>query len=213
MPKSDDIPPAMDPRGVEDAVRDDLIAFEDAIAEEFNAGRIPYPIHLTSGNEDQLIEIFRDIKPEDWVFGSWRMHYHALLKGVSPESLRAAIHRGESMTLRFDTERVYGSAIVGGTVPIALGVAMAIKRCGGDEVVWCFVGDMTAHAGIFLECLHYVRAHNLPLQLVIEDNRVSVCTSTYEVWGSSPPLPWLGVRHYEYRSKYPHAGAGVRVQF
>ncbi len=193
---------------------DELIAFETEIAELFNAGKIPYPVHLESGNENQLIEIFKDVQPNDWIFGSWRLHLKCLLKGVSRETLKDAIRRGESMTLRFPKERVYGSAIVGGTIPIALGVAMAIKRAGSAERVWCFAGDMTAHTGIFLECLHYLRAHELPLNLVIEDNRVSVCTPTYKVWGMSPPMEWMWVKHrYEYQSKYPHAGAGVRVNF
>ena len=195
-------------------LKNDLITFEDEIAAEFNAGKIPYPVHLESGNEDQLIEIFKDVQPNDWIFGSWRLHLKCLLKGVPRETLRAAIRRGESMALCFPEYRVYGSAIVGGTVPIALGVAMAIKRASGIERVYCFVGDMTAHTGVVLECMHYLCAHELPLNLVIEDNGVSVCTETYKVWGKSPPLEWMWVKHrYEYRSKYPHAGAGKRVQF
>ena len=193
---------------------DDLIAFETAIAAEFNAGEIPYPVHLESGNEDALIKIFEEVRPEDWVFVSWRGHLKALLKGVSRETLKVAIRRGESMRLRFPEHCVYGSSIVGGAIPIALGVALAIKRAGGSERVWCFVGDMTAHTGGFLECLHYLRAHDLPLEFVIEDNRLSVCTETWKVWGKSPPLEWMHVKyHYDYHSKYPHAGAGVRVQF
>ena len=95
--------------------RDDLVAFEESIAAQFNAGLIKYPVHLESGNEDALIEIFQDVKPADWVFVSWRGHLKALLKGVPREDLKAAIHRGESMALRFPEHRVYGSAIVGGT--------------------------------------------------------------------------------------------------
>ena len=126
--------------------RDDLIAFEDEIAALFNAGKIRHPIHLESGNEDQLLEVFRNIKHQDWVFTSRRGHLKALLKGVPPEELRAAIFRGESMTLRFPEQRVYGSAIVGGTVPIALGVSMAIWQRGGSEggtipLVHCFLGE------------------------------------------------------------------------
>lgn len=194
-------------------IPDDLIAFEAEIAAEFNAGKISYPVHLSDGNEAQLIKIFQEVRPQDWVFTTWRSHYHALLKGVSCETLRAAIFRGESMRLRFPEHRVYGSSIVGGTISHALGVALAIKRSGVDERVWAFVGDMGAHSGVFYECRHYAAAHDLPLELVIEDNRASVCTPTYDVWGTSPPLPWMWVRQYEYKSKYPHAGAGVRVQF
>ncbi len=203
--------------------RDDLIAFEDEIAAEFNAGEIPYPVHLESGNESQLIEIFKDIRPNDWIFGSWRLHLKCLLKGVPREMLRAAIRRGESMTLCFPEYRVYGSAIVGGTVPIALGVTMAIKRADGLERVWCFLGDMTFRSGIAYECITYADNFKLPITWVVEDNGVSVCTDTCKSWGLSHELrPSEGsmkvfnsgnIRCYEYQSKYPHAGAGKRVQF
>ena len=191
---------------------DDLIAFETAIAAEFNAGKIPYPVHLSDGNEAQLIKIFRDVRPQDWVFTTWRSHYHALLKGVSCETLRAAIFRGESMRLRFPEHRVYGSSIVGGTISHALGVALAIKRSGVDERVWVFVGDMAAESGAFFECHKYGNFHDLPIRWVVEDNGLSVCTDTRKVWGGGPTVP-PDVKRYEYYSKWPHCGAGVRVQF
>ncbi|KKM26923.1 hypothetical protein LCGC14_1579900 [marine sediment metagenome] len=200
----------------------DLLAFETEIAAEFNAGEIPYPVHLESGNENQLIEIFKDVQSIDWIFGSWRLHLKCLLKGVSREELKAAIRRGKSMALRFPKERVYGSAIVGGTVPIALGVALAIKRYGGKSKVWCFLGDMTFRSGIAHECITYAANFELPITWVVEDNGVSVCTDTREAWGlgreRGPEGPTNvfnrgSIRYYQYQSKWPHAGAGVRVQF
>lgn len=193
-------------------IRDDLIAFEESIAAEFNAGKIPYPVHLESGNESHLIRIFRKVRKDDWIFVSWRGHLKALLKGVPPGDLRAAIHRGESMALRFPEHRVYGSAIVGGSIPIALGTALSIQRAGRREYVWCFLGDMTAETGIFHECWKYARNFHLPIHFVIEDNGVSVCTPTREVWGNRKT--WFkDVEQFRYRSRYPHAGAGQRVQF
>lgn len=201
---------------------DELIEFETLIAAEFNAGMIPYPVHLESGNENQLIEIFKDVQPNDWIFGSWRLHLKCLLKGVPREALKDAIRRGESMALRFPKERVYGSAIVGGTIPIALGVALAIKQYGGNSKVWCFLGDMTFQSGIVYECITYADNFELPITWVVEDNGVSVCTDTREAWGfghergpeGSTKVFNLGsIRYYWYQSKWPHAGAGVRVQF
>lgn len=200
--------------------KQDLIDFEEDIASCFNNGEIPYPVHLESGNEDQLIEIFKEIHKEDWVFGSWRMHSKALLKGVPRETLKAAIFSGESMALCFPEYRVFGSAIVGGTISIALGAALSIKREGGKESVWCFLGDMTSHCGIFHECFEYARNFKLPIKFIIEDNGLSVCTNTKEAWGKvgcyqdvfvPPELP--RIQRFQYKSKYPHAGAGVRVNF
>lgn len=191
----------------------DLAAFTDEIASLFNAAKIPHPVHLSDGNEEHLIEVFKTVRRDDWICGSWRMHYQCLLHGVPRETLKAAIMSGRSIALCFPEHRIVSSAIVGGILPIALGIAMGIKRAGGSERVHCFLGEMTAHCGIFFECLHYAKAHDLPIQFVIEDNRASVCTPTYEVWGTSPPLPWMWVKKYVYQSRYPHAGAGQRVQF
>lgn len=193
--------------------KDDLIAFAADIAAEFNAGRIPHPVHLSDGNEDALLECFRDIKPTDWLCGSWRFHSQCLLHGVPPDTLKTAILRGESMRLTFPEHRIYCSSIVGGILPIAVGIAMGIKRHGGSERVHCWLGDMTAETGTFHECLKYSRFRDLPIRFIVEDNGISVCTPTAEVWGGRTNWEAEGVEYYEYRSRYPHAGAGQRVQF
>lgn len=188
-------------------MKDELIAFEDGIAEAFNRGEIPYPVHLESGNEEQLIEVFKNVKENDYIFGSWRLHLKALLKGVPRETLKEAIYRGESMALSFPEHRVYGSAIVGGIIPIALGAALSIKRRDGLETVWCFLGDMTSRCGIFLESRNYARNFDLPIEWIIEDNGVSVCTDTEKTCGDKTKAT------YTYQSKYPHCGSGKRVNF
>ena len=196
---------------------EELIAFETEIADIFNAGKIRAPVHLYYGNEAQMIEIFRDVKPEDWVFCSWRSHYQCLLKGVPREEVKAEILDGRSISLCFPKYRVVSSAIVTGVLPIAVGTAMGIKRRGEKARVHCFVGDMTAETGAFHECLKYSTNHQLPIRFIIEDNAKSVCTDTREAW-NQPVLTYENGRHplvvyYKYQTKYPHAGAGKRVQF
>ena len=196
---------------------EDLIAFETDIAEVFNTGKIRAPVHLYFGNEAQMIEIFRDVKPEDWIFCSWRSHYQCLLKGVPPEEVKAEILAGRSISLCFPKYRVVSSAIVTGVLSIAVGTAMGIKRRGGKARVHCFVGDMTSETGAFHECLKYSTNHQLPIRFIIEDNAKSVCTDTRETW-NQPVLTYEDSRHplvvyYKYQTKYPHAGAGKRVQF
>ena len=196
---------------------EDLIAFETEIAGIFNAGKIRAPVHLYSGNEAQMIGIFRDVKPEDWVFCSWRSHYQCLLKGVPREEVKAEILDGRSISLCFPKYRVVSSAIVTGVLPIAVGTAMGIKRRGEKARVHCFVGDMTSETGCFHECLKYSTNHQLPIRFIVEDNAKSVCTDTRETW-NQPVLSYENSRHplvvyYQYQTKYPHAGAGQRVQF
>lgn len=194
--------------------RDDLIAFEDGLAADFEAGKIAAPLHLAGGNESALIEIFRGIRPNDWVLGSWRSHLHCLLHGVPPDELRAAIHAGRSIALCFPKQNVLCSAIVGGICPIAVGLAWAIKRRGEDRTVHVFVGDMTARSGIFYESQRYAGGHGLPVKWWIEDNGLSVCTDTQTAWGRAPlPLLIDRVRTYTYHLTRPHVGIGKFVSF
>ncbi|KKL80097.1 hypothetical protein LCGC14_2008210 [marine sediment metagenome] len=190
-----------------------LIAFEREIADLFEAGEIRAPVHLHGNNEGQLIDIFAqgDIGNKDvWCFGTHRAHYHALLKGVPPELVKAEILKGNSISLQFPEYHFHTSAIVGGILPIALGVAMCGQR------VWCFVGEMAERTGIFHECLHYAHGHDLPIRFVVENNGLSVETPTDKVWDdglTTYPKGFYRWR-YTYERTYPHQGAsGKRVTF
>tara|TARA_B100000767_G_scaffold129719_1_gene123274 strand:- start:135 stop:734 length:600 start_codon:yes stop_codon:yes gene_type:complete len=195
----------------------DLINFEDSIAKLFNEAKIKAPIHLYSGNEKFLINFFKKIKKNDWVMCSWRSHYQCLLKGVPPKKIKNEIIDGKSISLCFLDYKVYSSAIVGGSLPIAVGLAMSLKRKKSKNKIYCFIGDMTSETGIAHECIKYSRNKNLPIHFIVEDNRKSVCTDTRKAW-SKKKLTYENVSdkfvtYYKYKLKYPHAGAGQRVQF
>ena len=193
----------------------ELIAFEKKVADQFNSAKIRAPIHLHGGNETELIDIFSKVKKQDWVFSSWRSHYHCLLKGVPEERLFHDICQGKSITLLYPDFKIYTSAIVGGIVPIALGTAFSIKRDQLDEHVYLFMGEMTSETGVAAEAHKYAVNFDLPITFVIEDNGKSVCTDTQKTWGFEA-LSLIGkpkVIHYSYDLPWPHAGAGTRVQF
>ena len=184
----------------------DLIAFEREVADRYERGEIRGPVHLSGGNEEQLISIFEDVRREDWVFSTWRSHYHALLHGVPPDLVMAQIMAGRSMNLNFPEYRFFTSAIVGGILPIAAGVAAT----GVD--VWCFIGDMTSFTGIYAEARRFVGWN---LHLVIEDNGMSTNTPTAYTWRGT-------VLHdeqrnnescYFYKRQWPHVGTGTFVRF
>lgn len=194
-----------------------LIQFENNIAQLFNNAKIKAPIHLYSNNEDDLIKIFKKVKKNDWVFCSWRSHYQCLLKGVPPKIVEKEILNGKSISLCFPEYNIYSSAIVGGVIPIATGVALSNKLKKKKSKVYCFVGEMTAETGIMHECLKFSINKNLPIHFIVEDNGKSVCTDTRKVW-SKKKLTFDGIKtkfvsYYKYKLKYPHAGAGKRVQF
>jgi TPP-dependent pyruvate/acetoin dehydrogenase alpha subunit len=195
-----------------DWTAESLIAFEDDIAETFNRGQIKAPVHLAGGNEDELIGIFRGIQPCDWVCSTWRSHYHCLLKGVPPEELTKAIAIGRSIGLCFPAQRVISSGIVGGIMPIAVGLAWAAKQSGSSELVYAFIGDMAAETGIVHESIKYAERNTLPLVTIIEDNGIGgKNTSTRGVWNrecsdfESRPL---SARYYKYKLPHDHVGTG-----
>lgn len=192
--------------------KSDLIDFELKIINYWESAKIRGPIHLSNGNEDQLIEIFKRIGQDDWVFSTWRSHYHALLKDIGQLFLENEILAGRSITVCNLDKKFYSSAIVGGTLSIALGVAKGIKINNGKEKVWCFIGDMSFESGIFYEVHKYARNFNLPLYFVIEDNQLSTYTPTEKTWNKKRKIP-KDVIYYEYKSKFPHYGTGKWIAF
>ncbi len=195
----------------------DLINFETNIATLFNQGKIKSPVHLYSGNENIMIHIFKKIKKNDWVFCSWRSHYQCLLKGVPEKILKKEIIEGRSISLCFPKYRIYSSGIAGGNLPIALGMAISLKRKKSKNMVYCFMGEMTSETGIAHETIKYSINFKLPIHFIIEDNKKSVCTDTRIAW-KTKKLTYQEVNnkyitYYKYNNSYPHSGAGKRVEF
>jgi TPP-dependent pyruvate/acetoin dehydrogenase alpha subunit len=182
--------------------KEELAAFEKEIACLWEQAKIRAPIHLAGGNEEPLINIFKNIQPEDYVFSTHRSHLHALLKGVPKDDVRRSILAGRSISLCFPEHRFYTSAIVAGGLPIACGVAMDGHR------VWCFIGDCAAQTGMFSECTRYAERNHLPITFIIEDNGMSVATPTLAVWS---PMRELGpnVIRYHYKNTWPHQGTNA----
>lgn len=184
----------------------DLIAFEDEVAEAFEAKKIRGPIHLNSETQaEPLIEIFKQIKKTDWVCSTWRSHWHALLHGVPRARVMAEIMAGRSMTMHFPEYRFMSSAIVGGCLPIACGLA-----AGGYDV-WCFVGDMCARTGGFQDASMYAARNHLNVRFVVEDNGLSTNTPTDLAWGAC--WDWPHVSRYKYKRTTQHCGTDIYVAF
>ena len=204
----------------------DLITFEKDIEETYKTGVIRGPIHLRNGNEELLIGIFKTYyRSGDFVFSTWANHLHALLTGIPAERIKARILEGESMAMNFPWHGFYTSAIVGGIIPIAVGVASTLK--GTDQRVLCFIGDMAFRTGISHESIMYAASHSLPIIFIVEDNGRSVGTPTQEAWGnikieslisfyrqfSGKDTNGFEILYYKYELDGPHSGTGSFVSF
>ncbi len=193
--------------------KEELINFEKEIADLFEKTKIPYPIHLSGGNEDQLIEIFKNIKKGDYIFSTHRSHYHCLLSGASCENLKKMIIEGNSMHIFDKKSNFLSSSIVAGMPAIAAGVALGLKLKNSNSHVWCFAGDGAEDEGHFYEAVRYVDGHKLPCTFIIEDNNRSVETPKKIRYGSSE-INWPNcVIRYHYEPTYPHVGIGKWVDF
>lgn len=190
----------------------DLIDFETLVKNLYENKKIKAPIHLSGNNEEELIKIFKNIKKKDWVFSTWRSHYHALLHGIKKKKILKQILNGKSMSICSNKPKFYSSSIVAGTLPIALGVAMANKIKNKKECVWVFIGDMTYETGVFHECHKYSIRNNLNIKYVVEDNNMSTNTPTDKVWKIKTKV-MKNVYKYSYKRKYPHHGTGNWILF
>jgi TPP-dependent pyruvate/acetoin dehydrogenase alpha subunit len=202
-----------------------LKEFELKVIKFYEDGKIKGPIHLSHGNEEPLIEIFKEVNEDDWVFSTWRNHYHALLKGIPEDWLLKEILECRSINISNGDYKFHTSAIVGGTLPIAVGLASAIKLQNKKEKVWCFIGDMSAESGMYKDCKNYAKINELPIIFVIEDNGLSTNTPTK----SSFYLDNREIlednnynkvytfdkytRYYQYQRKFPHVGIGKFIYF
>jgi len=197
----------------------DLVEFESGIKGLWEAGKLPSLVHLCGGNEAELVSLFSEIQPGDWVFSTHRTHYHALMAGIDPTVLEQKISDGDSMFVYSRERNFFCSAVLAGCTGIAAGVAWAIaeKQRVASARVWCFIGDGGEEEGHFYEAAMFVEANDLPCTFIIEDNNRSVDTPRDARRGNAKGLEHLFncVRRYHYVPTYPHAGSGCsfKIEF
>lgn len=161
--------------------------FEEKCAELYTQEKIRGFLHLYIGEEAVAVGVMQALVPDDAVVATYREHGHALLKGVSANSIMAEMYgkqegcsrgRGGSMHL-FDAEaRFYGgNAIVAGGLPIAVGLALADKLAGRKRITVCFFGEGAAAEGEFHESLNLAALWQLPVLFVCENNRYAMGTA------------------------------------
>ncbi len=161
--------------------------FEAKCVELYQAQKILGFLHLYDGEEAVSVGVVEALSPQDAIIATYREHGQALARGVSPGCLMAEMMgklqgccrgRGGSMHMFDRTRRFYGgNAIVGGGLPLALGVALADKMQGRPAVTACFFGDGAVDEGEFHETMNLAALWRLPILFVCENNLYSMGTA------------------------------------
>jgi pyruvate dehydrogenase E1 component alpha subunit len=160
--------------------------FEEKCAELYSAGKIRGFLHLYIGEEAVAVGAMQALRPEDAVVATYREHGHALARGISMDRVMAEMYgkregcshgRGGSMHV-FDAQaRFYGgNAIVGGGLPIAVGLALADQLQRRPHVTACFFGDGAVAEGEFHESLNLAALWKLPVLFLCENNLYAMGT-------------------------------------
>ncbi|NNE65298.1 MAG: pyruvate dehydrogenase (acetyl-transferring) E1 component subunit alpha [Pyrinomonadaceae bacterium] len=161
--------------------------FEEKCVELYSAGKIHGFLHLYIGEEAVAVGIMPLLKAEDRIVATYREHGHALARGISPGAIMAEMFgksngcskgRGGSMHL-FDAEKRFygGNAIVGGGMPLAVGLALADKMRRNPFVTVCFFGEGAAAEGEFHESMNLAALWKLPVLFVCENNLYAMGTA------------------------------------
>jgi pyruvate dehydrogenase E1 component alpha subunit len=160
--------------------------FEDKCVELYSAGEIRGFVHLYIGEEAVAVGVNETLTADDSVVSTYREHGHALARGLPLDSVMAEMYgktsgcsrgRGGSMHL-FDVSRRFfgGNAIVGGGLPLSIGIALADKLRGDQRATTCFFGDGAVAEGEFHECMNLAALWDLPVLFCCENNLYAMGT-------------------------------------
>jgi len=161
--------------------------FEEKAAEAYALGKVGGFCHLYIGQEAVAVGSLAALRDDDYAISSYREHGQALVRGIPPGAVMAELFgkatgcskgKGGSMHL-FDVARRFmgGHGIVGGHIPLAAGIAFAIKYQGGDQVCLCFFGEAAVNIGAFHEALNMASVWKLPAIFLCENNRYGMGTA------------------------------------
>ncbi|HYT81990.1 MAG TPA: pyruvate dehydrogenase (acetyl-transferring) E1 component subunit alpha [Gemmatimonadales bacterium] len=161
--------------------------FEEKAAEAYALGKIGGFCHLYIGQEAVAAGSVAALRSDDYVICSYREHGQALVRGIPATAVMAELFgkatgcskgKGGSMHL-FDAAKRFmgGHGIVGGHIPLAAGIAFAVKYKGGDQVCLCYFGEAAVNIGAFHEALNMASVWKLPVIFLCENNRYGMGTA------------------------------------
>lgn len=168
---------------------------EEELARIYPSDRIKSPIHLAIGQEAVSVGVCDVLRPDDVVGGTYRSHAVYLAKGGDLNAMVAELYgkvtgcargKGGSMHLVSPAVQMIGaSAVVGTSIPVAAGHALALKREGRGRLVAAFFGDGATEEGCFYETLNFAALHRLPLLFVCENNGLAIHEPLRKRWANA----------------------------
>jgi len=154
--------------------------FEERIVMLYPEQEMKTPVHLCLGQEAVPVGVCSHLDREDYIFSTHRSHGHCIAKGMSLRAIAAELYgresgccrgRGGSMHLTDPEQGIPGStAIVGGSVPLAVGAALSARMQKNGRIAVAFFGDGAAEEGSFHESLNFAALHSLPVIFACENN-------------------------------------------
>lgn len=177
---------------------------EEAIAERYGEQEMRCPVHLSIGQEAVAVGVCAELRCDDRIVSTHRCHAHYLAKGGNFQAMLDEIYgresgccggRGGSMHLFDDDAGVLASLpIVGGSIPIAAGAALAFRQAGTDQVSVGFLGDASIEEGVFHETLNFAVLMKLPVVFILENNMYA-CYTHLNQRQPQRPLENIGLSH------------------
>lgn len=165
--------------------------FEEQAIELYKAGLIGGSLHPYIGQEAVAVGMMGALRANDQITMTYRGRAHALAKGVPPQGLfaemlgkQSGVNKGKGgpMHIGDPSHGVMGAnAIVAGGIPIAVGLALAMRKLGEDRVVMTFFGDGTVNQGAFHEALNLAAVWKLPVIFACENNLYSEMSPIHEM--------------------------------
>lgn len=159
---------------------------EEKIVELYPRQEMRCPTHLSIGQEAAAVGVCGALRRDDIAYSTHRCHAHYLAKGGDLRAMFAELYgrrtgcargKGGSMHLVDPEAGFYGaSAIVGGTIPLAVGTALSFQLDGIDRVAVAFFGDAGVEGGPFHESLNFASLRKLPVLFACENNFLATCT-------------------------------------
>jgi pyruvate dehydrogenase E1 component alpha subunit len=161
--------------------------FEEEAGRQYQRGKAGGFLHLAIGEEATIVGTTSVMRDDDYLIGTYRTHGHAIARGTDPKRVMAELFGREDGTSRgrggsmhiFDAEKRFmgGYGIVGGNLPLALGLALASDYKGTDEVTVCMFGDGASNTGNYGETMNLAALWKLPVVFILENNLYGMGTS------------------------------------